>query len=387
MSETASLEIGELREAEVEAAVALWREAGLLRPWNDPRADIRLALAGPSSAIIAARFEARLAATVMVGWDGHRGWIYYLAVARDLQRRGDRRADGEGGRGLARAARRAQAQPDGARREQRRARLLRVARLSPQRHGRAAARPALTARGEEGGRMLAWASIVRAIEQRGLAAHGAFALADDERKGELADVATMALVGLGGRRGWAAFSASPEVEDGAADPLDRWSRRVVDGLAVELGARALYPFDGPPHWPFQRWARRAAPMHVSPLGLLIHRRRRIVARLSRRARLRRAPRGPAGPRREEVLARPALRGLAFRPVRSAPSPARTTTSPPARSISAVPLAAPAWRAAALLGAPVRSAPSAPKNRARRRSICAPSLPRIAPPEACGAARH
>ena len=119
--------------------------------------------------------------------------------------------------------------------------------------------------------MLAWAPIVRAIEQRGLAAHGAFALDDDERQGELADVATIALVGLAGRRGWAAFSASPEAQDGAADPLDRWSRRVVDALAAGLGARALYPFDGPPHWPFQRWARRAEPMHVSPLGLLIHR--------------------------------------------------------------------------------------------------------------------
>jgi hypothetical protein len=118
--------------------------------------------------------------------------------------------------------------------------------------------------------MLAWAQIVRAIEQRDLAAHGAFALADGERQGALADVATIALVGLGGRRGWAAFSASPEAEDGAADPLDRWSRRLVDGLAAELGARPFYPFDGPPHWPFQRWARRAAPMHVSPLGLLIH---------------------------------------------------------------------------------------------------------------------
>jgi ribosomal protein S18 acetylase RimI-like enzyme len=88
MLETVGVEIGELREAEIEAAVDLWRESGLLRPWNDPRADIRLALAGPSSAIIAARLETRLAATVMVGWDGHRGWIYYLAVARDLQRRG-----------------------------------------------------------------------------------------------------------------------------------------------------------------------------------------------------------------------------------------------------------------------------------------------------------
>ena len=118
--------------------------------------------------------------------------------------------------------------------------------------------------------MLAWAPIVRAIEQSGLAAHGAFALDDDEREGELADVATIALVGLGGRFGWAAFCASQEAEDGAADPLDRWSRRVVDALAAGLGARALYPFDGPPHRPFQRWARRAEPMHASPLGLLIH---------------------------------------------------------------------------------------------------------------------
>jgi hypothetical protein len=100
--------------------------------------------------------------------------------------------------------------------------------------------------------MLAWASIVRAIEQCGLAAHGAFTLADDERKGELAGVATLALVGLGGRFGWAAFTVSPEAEDGAGDPLDRWGRRVVGGLATELGAHALCPFDGPPHWSFQR---------------------------------------------------------------------------------------------------------------------------------------
>jgi hypothetical protein len=118
--------------------------------------------------------------------------------------------------------------------------------------------------------MLAWASIVRAIEQRGLAAPGAFALDDDERQRELAGVATIALVGLAYRRGWTAFSESPEAQDGAANPLDRWSQRVIDALAAGLGARALYPFVGPPHWPFQRWARRAEPMHVSPLGLLIH---------------------------------------------------------------------------------------------------------------------
>jgi ribosomal protein S18 acetylase RimI-like enzyme len=86
--EAAELVIASLAESEIEAAVALWREVGLWRPWNDPHADICLAMAGSSSTILAARLDARLAATVMVGWDGHRGWIYYLAVARDLQRRG-----------------------------------------------------------------------------------------------------------------------------------------------------------------------------------------------------------------------------------------------------------------------------------------------------------
>jgi len=46
--EVADLVIASLAESEIEAAVALWREAGLLRSWNDPHADIRLALAGPS---------------------------------------------------------------------------------------------------------------------------------------------------------------------------------------------------------------------------------------------------------------------------------------------------------------------------------------------------
>ena len=88
MLERASVEIGELAEAEIEAAIALWREAGLLRPWNDPRADLRRALAGPASTVLAGRIGGRLVATAMVGWDGHRGWLYYLAVAVAARRRG-----------------------------------------------------------------------------------------------------------------------------------------------------------------------------------------------------------------------------------------------------------------------------------------------------------
>ena len=80
--------VGEMAIAETESVVALWDEAGLLRPWNDPRADIALALGKAGSTVLAGRVDGGLVATVMVGWDGHRGWIYYLAVAQAARRRG-----------------------------------------------------------------------------------------------------------------------------------------------------------------------------------------------------------------------------------------------------------------------------------------------------------
>jgi len=83
-----SLATSELEPSEIEAAVALWHACGLTRPWNDPHADARLALDGPASTILAIREEGRLVATAMVGADGHRAWVYYLAVAPDLRGRG-----------------------------------------------------------------------------------------------------------------------------------------------------------------------------------------------------------------------------------------------------------------------------------------------------------
>lgn len=62
------------------AAVDLWESCGLTRPWNDPDADLTRALAGPSSTVLAAIDGEHLLGTVMVGHDGHRGWVYYLAV-------------------------------------------------------------------------------------------------------------------------------------------------------------------------------------------------------------------------------------------------------------------------------------------------------------------
>lgn len=74
--------------ADIPAAIALWHAAGLTRPWNDPAADIALALASPASTIMALHEGGALAATVMVGVDGHRGWVYYLAVAEAHRGRG-----------------------------------------------------------------------------------------------------------------------------------------------------------------------------------------------------------------------------------------------------------------------------------------------------------
>jgi len=87
-----TLAIGDLRPEEVEAAVALWEACGLTRPWNDPRADIALALGKHTSTVLAGRVDGQVVATAMVGSDGHRGWVYYLAVEPDQRGRGLGRA-------------------------------------------------------------------------------------------------------------------------------------------------------------------------------------------------------------------------------------------------------------------------------------------------------
>lgn len=68
--------------------IALWHACALTRPWNDPAADFARAIEGPNSAILLVRDGAELAASVMVGHDGHRGWVYYLAVSPDRRRAG-----------------------------------------------------------------------------------------------------------------------------------------------------------------------------------------------------------------------------------------------------------------------------------------------------------
>jgi len=114
-----------------------------------------------------------------------------------------------------------------------------------------------------------WPEIRSAIAQTGLTPRGAF-VAPDGDADVPAGAISLVLVGFVGGRGWDVFRQSPEARDGAPHPLDRWSRRVIDALAARLGGEALYPFGGPPHRPFQRWALRADDVHPSPIGLLVH---------------------------------------------------------------------------------------------------------------------
>jgi ferredoxin len=81
---------------------------------------------------------------------------------------------------------------------------------------------------------------------------------------------SLVLLGNIGASIWPAFSASPEKGDGRPHALDRWTRRVIDGIAAQVGAAPLYPFGGPPWLPFQRWARQAEPVAPSAIGILIH---------------------------------------------------------------------------------------------------------------------
>lgn len=77
-----------LGEADIPDLVALWTQCGLTRPWNDPAADARLALATEGATLFGARREDALVGSVMTGFDGHRGWVYYLAVAPDQRGQG-----------------------------------------------------------------------------------------------------------------------------------------------------------------------------------------------------------------------------------------------------------------------------------------------------------
>ena len=110
------------------------------------------------------------------------------------------------------------------------------------------------------------------LREQGLFVRGVTRLSEVEIEtfGLDATQADIALVGNIGSSYWPHFSQSVEFSDGAAHPLDRWSRRIATSIAKALSLRPLYPFEGPPYFPFQQWAQRAEALEQSPIGVMMH---------------------------------------------------------------------------------------------------------------------
>jgi ribosomal protein S18 acetylase RimI-like enzyme len=81
-------EIRPFRRADEAAVIALWAACELLRPWNDPHRDIERKLTVQPELFLVATAGRDVVGSVMAGYDGHRGWVNYLAVAADHRRDG-----------------------------------------------------------------------------------------------------------------------------------------------------------------------------------------------------------------------------------------------------------------------------------------------------------
>ena len=82
------LTVKPIEDGDITEVIALWQRCGLTRAWNDPAADIALARKEANATVLLGRSDATLAASVLVGHDGHRGWVYYLTVDPDHRFKG-----------------------------------------------------------------------------------------------------------------------------------------------------------------------------------------------------------------------------------------------------------------------------------------------------------
>jgi ribosomal protein S18 acetylase RimI-like enzyme len=87
-----TLTIAAIEDDDVGEVVALWQRCGSTRAWNDPAGDIALARRESNSTILLGRREGVVVASVLVGHDGHRGWVYYVTVDPTHRYRGYGRA-------------------------------------------------------------------------------------------------------------------------------------------------------------------------------------------------------------------------------------------------------------------------------------------------------
>ena len=106
-----------------------------------------------------------------------------------------------------------------------------------------------------------------ALDPHYLEVLGGFAVEEGEA-GFPAGTRTLLMIGPKEPGFWLHLQAQPEWN--GPDPLDRWSRRVIGRVACDLGAKALFPFGGPPYQPFYSWALRTGRVWDSPVKLLVH---------------------------------------------------------------------------------------------------------------------
>jgi ribosomal protein S18 acetylase RimI-like enzyme len=85
---TDGLIITTIEDHDIAEVIALWQRCGSTRPWNDPASDIALARKDTNSTVLLGRNNGALVASVMVGQDGHRGWVYYVTVDPDRRYEG-----------------------------------------------------------------------------------------------------------------------------------------------------------------------------------------------------------------------------------------------------------------------------------------------------------
>jgi ribosomal protein S18 acetylase RimI-like enzyme len=83
-----TLEIRNIADQDVPDVIALWNAAGVARPWNDPARDIAFARRDAHSTVLVGLDGGQIVASAMVGEDGHRGWVYYVAISPERQRSG-----------------------------------------------------------------------------------------------------------------------------------------------------------------------------------------------------------------------------------------------------------------------------------------------------------
>lgn len=107
-----------------------------------------------------------------------------------------------------------------------------------------------------------YAAVLSAAQSRHLTISGAFHPSDDD--GTPQGTQTLVLLSPLEPGFWNHFKGTPEAQDSQRDPMDRWSTRIITGLAAECSGTALFPFGGPPWHPFIAWATKCDSIPYQP---------------------------------------------------------------------------------------------------------------------------